>query len=62
MKENETQDEWNAIYKAIETLCERITPQTVRNDAHYNDLWSDVYKHLEKARGMLSIDKYDYHW
>lgn len=58
----ETQDEWNAIYKSIETLCERITPQTVKNDAHYNALWSDVYKHLDKARGMLSADKYDYHW
>ncbi len=58
----ETQDEWNKIYNDIEKLCERIIPQTVKNDAHCNDLWSDVYKHLDKARGILSADKYNYNW
>lgn len=58
----ETQDEWNKIYKNIEALCEKIVAQTVKNDAHYNTLWSDVYKHLDAARGLLSKDKYDNKW
>lgn len=58
----ETQDEWNKIYKNIEALCERITPLTVKNDAYYNSLWSDVYKHLDTARGLLSTDKCDNKW
>ena len=58
----ETQDEWNKIYKNIEALCERVTSQTVKNDAYYNSLWSDVYKHLDIARGLLSTDKCDNKW
>ena len=58
----ETQDEWNEIYKAINTLCERIVPLTVKNDAYYNSVWSDVHKHLDAARGLLSKDKYDNKW
>ena len=58
----ETQDEWNKIYKNIEALCEKTVAQTVKNDAHYNTLWSDVYKHLDTARGLLSKDKYDNKW
>ena len=58
----ETQDEWNGIYKAINALCERTIPQTVKNDAYYNSLWSEVYKHLDTARGLLSTDKYDNKW
>ena len=34
----------------------------LKNDAHYNSLWSDVYKHLDAARGLLSADKYDNKW
>lgn len=58
----ETQDEWNTIYKSIETLCKRITPQTVKNDAYYNSIWSEVHNHLDAARGILSTDKYDNKW
>lgn len=58
----ETQGEWNAIYKAIETLCERVTLQTVKNDAYYNSLWSKVHKHIDTARELLSTDKYDNKW
>ena len=58
----ETQELWNDIYKAINMLCEKTVAQTVKNDAHYNSLWSDVYKHLDAARGLLSADKYDNKW
>ena len=58
----ETQSEWNEIYKAIKFLCEKTTVQTVRNDAHYNSLWSEVHNHLDAARGILSTDKYDNKW
>ena len=58
----ETQDLWNNIYKAINTLCEKTIAQTVKNDAYYNTLWSDVHKHLDTARGLLSKDKYDNKW
>lgn len=58
----ETQESWNYIYKAIEMLCEKTLAQTVKNDAHYNTLWSDVYKHLDAARGLLSTDKYNNKW
>lgn len=58
----ETQDEWNNIYKVINALCDKAVAQTVKNDAHYNTLWSDVYTHLDAARGLLSKDKYDNKW
>ena len=58
----ETQESWNDIYKAIEMLCEKTLAQTVKNDAHYNTLWSDVHKHLDAARGLLSANKYDNKW
>lgn len=58
----ETQDEWNKIYKNIEALCEKTVAQTVKNDTRYNTLWSDIYKHLDTARGLLSKDKYDNKW
>lgn len=58
----ETQSEWNEIYKAIEFLCEKTTVQTVKNDAYYNSLWSEVHNHLDAARGILSTAKYDDKW
>lgn len=58
----ETQSEWNEIYEAIKFLCEKTTVQTVRNDAYYNSLWSEVHNHLDAARGILSTDKYDNKW
>lgn len=58
----ETQDEWNGIYKAIEALCERIASLTVKNDAYYNSVWSDVHRHLDTARGLLSADKANNKW
>lgn len=58
----ETQELWNDIYESIKTLCEKTVAQTVKNDAHYNTLWSNVYKHLDVARGLLAADKYDNKW
>lgn len=58
----ETQDEWNKIYKNIEALCERIIPLTVKNDAYYNSVWSNVHRHLDAARGLLSADKDNNKW
>jgi len=58
----ETQELWNDIYKTINTLCEKTVAQTVKNDAHYNTLWTDVYRHLDTARGLLSADKDNNKW
>ncbi len=54
----ETQDEWNKIYKNIEELCKRITPLTVKN----NSVWSDVHRHLDAARELLTVDKDNNKW
>lgn len=58
----ETQELWNDIYKSIKTLCEKTVAQTVKNDAHYNNLWANVYLHLDVARRLLAADKYDNKW